>query len=153
MSATFGHCWRPAGGQKRSIRGSKQRSIICVSARHALCLLPVVLMPPTVQKLQGQSGTYYVCTHLPPSFSTISPSFPPADCGNSSPVALILSLSLVQNTCKHKQWFQKVFRQLYFLHNTLCSRFKGIVHDSSSLHILSNSAKYFWYSSNCLSSV
>lgn len=63
---------------------------MCVSVRRALCLLPVVLMPPTVQELQGRRVGYLLCLYpTAPSFPTISLSLPPADCANSYPVALI----------------------------------------------------------------
>lgn len=73
---------------------------VCVSARHARCLLPVVLMPPTVQELQGQS---WVLTMSVPSYPLLlhyasTPPLP-VDCGNSSLVALIQSLT----STKHMQ--------------------------------------------------
>lgn len=39
MAATFGRCWRPAGGKKKERRrGSGQRSRMCVSVQgHRLC--------------------------------------------------------------------------------------------------------------------
>lgn len=51
MAATFGHCWQMAGEQEHGSRGAQ---CACLCKDPAQCLLPVVLMPPTVQELQAQ---------------------------------------------------------------------------------------------------
>lgn len=103
MAAIFGHCWWPAGEQKKQHRhGSSQRSTICVSLWGcAQCLLPVVLMPPTVGELQAQLVGYLLGLYTATlSFPSIIFSLPPADNAKSPSVAVIHSFPRAQTHTK-----------------------------------------------------
>lgn len=79
--------------EKQDRHGSRQRRAACVSRRSRVhCLLPVVLMPPTVRQLQAQLVGYLLGLYTAaPSFPSVLLSLPPAVCANSPSVALIPS--------------------------------------------------------------